>query len=104
MSDIILHNISITELKQAISEVIKVKLKEFMQINAPQERNPEEYMTRHQACNHLKICLTTLHNRTKAGNLKSYRIGRRILYKKSEVNEAVISSRRDRIPIIIKND
>jgi len=45
------------------------------------------FLTRNDICNILHISLPTLWRRTKEGNLKSYKIGRRVLYKKHEVME-----------------
>jgi excisionase family DNA binding protein len=39
----------------------------------------------------LSISLGTLHTATKAGKIKSHRIGRRVLYKPAEVNAAIQS-------------
>jgi len=60
----------------------------------PPETKSEDYLTRKEVCDLLKICSTTLYYRTKAGTLKKYRIGRKVLYKRSEVEAALQSSRK----------
>lgn len=50
---------------------------------------PDSYITRQEAADTLHITLPTLLNWTMAGKVKGYRIGRRVLYKKNEINEAV---------------
>ncbi|MEO8853519.1 MAG: helix-turn-helix domain-containing protein [Ginsengibacter sp.] len=52
---------------------------------------PDNYITRQQAADMLHITLPTLLNWTLDGKIKGYRIGRRVLYKKHEINEAVTS-------------
>ena len=49
----------------------------------------DEYITRQEAANILHITLPTLHQRTLNGSVQGYRTGRRVLYKKSEVEHAV---------------
>jgi excisionase family DNA binding protein len=49
-----------------------------------------QYMSRHEACKALRISIPTLMVLSKDGALKPYKIGgRRILYKKSEVEELI---------------
>lgn len=48
-----------------------------------------ELITRDEVCKLLNFNKTTLHKHTKEGRLKSYGIGNRVLYKRSEVLEAV---------------
>jgi len=78
--------------------------KKFIQPPPLPEPESEEYMTRKQVCDLLKFCLTTLYYRTKAGVLTSYRIGGKVLYKRSEVEAALQSSRKKNPPIIISSD
>ena len=46
---------------------------------------PEKFLTRSEVARLLKITLPTLHDWTKKGLLKAYRIGNRIRYKEAEV-------------------
>jgi excisionase family DNA binding protein len=48
-----------------------------------------EYIKRDEACELLSINLSSLWKHTKSGKLKSYGIGNRVLYKRSEVLDAV---------------
>lgn len=50
----------------------------------------ETYLSRYEVADLLKVCVTTVHNYTKKGYLKPYGIGRRVLYKKSEVENAIV--------------
>jgi len=52
--------------------------------------NPQnEYITRAEAAKILRISLPTLRSWTLSGRLKSYRVGSRVRYKKTEVESAV---------------
>lgn len=52
---------------------------------AVQPQPETQLLTRHEVAKWLSISLPTLHAWTKNGILKSYRIGNKIRYKKSEV-------------------
>ena len=53
------------------------------------EQPVNDLMTRSEVCKMLSITNVTLWKHTKAGKLKSYGIGNRVMYKRSEVLEAV---------------
>ena len=48
-----------------------------------------ELLTREEACDFLSMNKTTLWKHTKSGKLKSYGIGNRVYYKKSELLDSV---------------
>ncbi|MCP9198804.1 helix-turn-helix domain-containing protein [Gramella sp. GC03-9] len=50
----------------------------------------EEYLTRKEVCQMLKIAYSTLYEYTKAGKLKKFGLGRRVYYKRSQIEEALI--------------
>ena len=78
--------ISIEELEGTIRRVITDSLREN-QFSKPS--NPEaDYLTRIETAKLLRVTLPTLADWTKRGILKSYRLGTRIRYKRSEVNES----------------
>lgn len=51
---------------------------------------PEQLLTREQTAKLLSIDLSTLWSWTKAGKLKSYGIGSRVFYKRSQIEDALI--------------
>lgn len=70
----------IHELKLAIIPELKEQLsKEF------QPKEPEEFLTRNEARELLKINLSTLTRWTQKGDLISYVINQRVYYKRSEI-------------------
>lgn len=68
--------------------VIKKAVGEVLQNSLPQQNanNEDSYFTRQQVADYLHLSLTTLDTYTKEGLLTSYKIGHRVLYKKSEIN------------------
>jgi hypothetical protein len=65
------------------SEIDKLKL-DF------QPKHPPEYLTRNQVKEMLDVDLSTIHNWTKRGKLKSYSLGNRVYYKRDEIEQAII--------------
>ena len=63
---------------------LSVVTPEDLQGNTP-HINGENYLTRKELSQLLKVSLVTLHNWQKSGELIPYKIGKRILYKKSDV-------------------
>ena len=81
----ILYSIKLIELLEKIEQIIDKRLSSL----APPREEASEYITRKEVASILKVTLPTLHDWTKLGWLKSYKIGTRVLYKKSEVEAAV---------------
>lgn len=54
-----------------------------------QPKQPTEYMTRNEVRDFLNVDLSTVHNLTKRGKLKSYGLGGRVYYKRAEVEAAI---------------
>ena len=84
MENIILQQITVSELTEIISEAVR---DELSQIEKPE---PEPvFITRKEAAQLLGISLPTLHFWTKDGKIPAFRIGNRVRYKKSEVIESL---------------
>jgi hypothetical protein len=83
-----LHNLAPTDLEDLIRKVVREQVEEFKK-NVPTE-NPDELLTRAEACALLKINITTLHNWTKKGKIIAYGIGNRVYYKRGELMESLI--------------
>jgi excisionase family DNA binding protein len=85
MKQIILYGITLEELLLHIEQLIDAKLN----IKSKQNEKETLYITRKEVAKLLKISLPTLHDYTKMGWLKSYRIGNRVLYKESDVIQSI---------------
>ena len=85
---ILLENICADELRQ----IIKDELKKAFEKNTSAFKNPsEEYLTTTEAARMLKVNKATLHNWRKNNILMPITIGRRVLYRLSDI-EAKMST------------
>ena len=88
MSDVIqLHNLSKEEILNPIKD-LQLQLEEIN--NNFQPKEPEEFLTRAEVAEMLKIDISSVHNWTKKGILIRYGIGHRVYYKRSEVENSLI--------------
>ena len=83
-----LHQTTPEELVNVILLGVKKEIEILKQEFRPKE--PEEYLTRTEVSKMLKIDLSTVHHWTKRGKLKPYGLGRRVYYKRSEIEQALI--------------
>ena len=85
MGQILFTGITVNDLLLQIEQLIDAKIGVL-----PKNENKQSgYLSRKEVAALLKITLQTLHDWTKYGYLKKYKIGSRVLYKKSEVIEAL---------------
>lgn len=77
-SQIFLNGITIEQLVDAIKPLLPPQSNE-------QNCSDDKLLTREEVCKLLNITKTTLWKLTKNGKYKSYGVGNRILYKKSEL-------------------
>ena len=87
-SAIMLHNFSPMDLEELIRKVVNEQLEVFRK-NLSTE-NPEELLSRAEACGLLKVNLTTLWNWTKKRKIIAYGIGNRVYYKRAELMERLV--------------
>jgi hypothetical protein len=77
------------QLQTAIIEGVKTQLEELKKHFSPKE--PTIYVTRNYVANEILHCdLSTVHNLTVRGILIKYGIGGRVMYKRAEVESAII--------------
>ena len=71
---------------------IKNSVAEVLQDKLPQQttEDGDSYLTRQQVAKQLHLSLTTLDTYTKEGLLTSYKIGHRVLYKKSDLDSSLL--------------
>lgn len=55
-----------------------------------QPKHPTQYLTRNEVAKMLHVDLSTVHNWTRKGRIKSYGIGGRVYFKRSEVETAIV--------------
>jgi Helix-turn-helix domain len=76
------------QLQTAIIEGVNSKLEDLKKNFQPKE--PNEFLTRNEVAEMLKIDLSSVHNWTKRQILQSYQIGGRVYYKRNEIENAIV--------------
>lgn len=84
-------NLSFTFPIEQLANAIVDKLRPQLPSKDEQQLTENEFLTRKEASKKLNISLPTLHSYTKKGILKGYKVGVRVLYKKSEVEGSAIA-------------
>lgn len=79
-----------TEIKALINALNELKREVIELRNEKQSSSSKELLTRQEVAKLLKIDLSTLHHWTKSGILIKYGIGKRVYYKQSEVENAIV--------------
>ena len=86
MTDLIFHSTTKEQLADMMREVVQTELANLI----PQSNiSSDELLTRKQVAEMLSISLPTLHEWTKEGTIKAYRIGRAVRYKHDDVQNAL---------------
>ncbi len=86
MNKLILDESTVDDLVRRLS----VNLLEAINQHTPKPYPPEKYLTRKETAKLLQVSLVTLNDWSKKGFIQSYRIGGRIRYKLSEIDEALV--------------
>lgn len=86
MEAIMFTGLTVNDLLYRIEQIIDAKLS-FPSV--PKENQSAGYLSRKEVAKLLRIALPTLHDYTKQGRLKAYKIGSRVLYKEVEVKAAL---------------
>lgn len=86
-----LHNVDPEEFKNEILDGIKEQLESF-KLKIAQEKTPP-YLTRKNVSTLLGVSLVTIHEWSKKGILKPYRIGNRVRFKFNEIEDVLNNSR-----------
>ena len=85
-----LHSISPEQFKSEILEGISKQLKEFSKNFTPKE--PTIWITRKEASELLGVSLVTIHNWTKDNIISAYKIGNRVRFRRSEIENILLNS------------
>lgn len=89
MEQIFLNGINVEQLLEKMGKLLDSKLNN---VATQKTQIQPQYLSRKEVSKLLKISLPTLRERTNAGMLRSYRVGNRVLYKLSEIEEALENS------------
>ena len=86
MSNVILQGVTLQELNQNLLNGIDERIYD---LTKKSKKEPIEYWTRNEMAEKLSISLPTLHDWMNKGILKAYRIGNRVYFKSSEVDQCL---------------
>jgi len=90
MSTIQFIQVTPEQLQDAILKGVKIQLEELKKFYQPKE--PTRYVTRQYVADEMLHCnISTVHNLTSRGILKKYGIGGKVLYVRSQVENAIIN-------------
>jgi hypothetical protein len=93
MGTIQLIQVTPTELADLISESVKAQLKElYQELKESPKTEEAEFISRKETAELFKISLVTVHEWSKLGLIKPYKLGNRTYYKRSELLEKLYSS------------
>ena len=76
------------QLKESIIRGVKIQLEDLKKSFQPKE--PTSYLTRQEVADLIQVDKSTIHNLSIKGVLTKYQIGGRILYKRHEVEAAIV--------------
>lgn len=85
MKKVFLQELSVDEFADNIADLVLMKLGASYKKTA----NPDLYLTSKETAKMLHMSLTTLSKYCKSGLIPSYRIGRNIRFKKSEIDDLI---------------
>jgi excisionase family DNA binding protein len=84
------YEIEPKEFKNEILEGIEKLLGEFSKKFTPKE--PEIWISRKEVSELLGVSMVTIHNWSKDGILKAYKIGNRVRFRRSDIEKTLLSS------------
>lgn len=85
-TNIFLQGLTLDELNLRLLNGIDERIYDLTKIT---KKDPIEYWTREEMAKKLSISLPTLHDWTKKGILKAYRMGNRVYFKSNEVDQCL---------------
>ncbi len=89
MSQIFLEGMTVETLSDIIRQTVKEEISNKEATKHTLEANASGYLTRKQTASRLKVSLVTLTEWVNRSRLKAYKIGGRVLFRESEVEEAL---------------
>lgn len=89
MGQIEINNFNIADLEQAIKNVLHETVVNAVKEQISPNKKILSLFSREEAARTLCISLPTLHEWTKSGIIKAFRIGNRVLYKLEDINDAL---------------
>ena len=87
-----LIDLNFKSFEELFDKVLSKRISEISALKTASETQPEkkaQYLSRKETAAYLKITLPTLNSHTKSGKLTAYLIGRRVLYRADDLEQAL---------------
>jgi len=94
MSTIQLIQVTPAELVTLITESVKAQFQELLTLSTKEQPKENDFLTRKETAQFFKCSLVSIHQWMNDGIIKSYKVGNRTYFKKSELINVVESSNR----------
>lgn len=94
---LILTTLPVDELRGMIAAEVRAAMSEAIErlaVQAPTNHQSNDLLTRRETADYLHVTLVTLYEWERRGILMPMRIGRRVLYRQTEVDRAMVGQRR----------
>ncbi|GAA3553703.1 helix-turn-helix domain-containing protein [Snuella lapsa] len=78
-----INEITFDELADKVADKLLIKIEDYLK--QLHEDQSDVYMTRYETAEFFKVDISTIHNWSKKGKLKSYGFGHRVYYNKKEL-------------------
>lgn len=85
---IILNGLTVDQFLESLTETVRKEVNKALLDNQPKT---QRYYTKKEAAEKLNICLASIHLWTKQGKIKAHKVGSRVLYKESDIEDALIN-------------
>ncbi len=83
----VLYQLEVNELERIITHAIDNAMERFAPIITPTQSTSADLMTREEVCSLLHVTKATLNNWDRAKYLTKVKVGRRVLYHRTDVEE-----------------
>jgi excisionase family DNA binding protein len=89
MTNIVLSSYSLDDLQTLVTNVVKTCLSEWQQKSQPEAPPTEDNLTIDELAAYIGCSRVTIHKRKKEGIFPHYQVGRKVFFRKSEVDKVL---------------
>lgn len=79
-----------SDLKNIFLEALKEHINHQQPVTAKQAHTAVKYFTRKETADQLNVTLPTLNKYVKSGKIKCHKIGRRVLFRNEDIENAIV--------------
>lgn len=94
MDEIRIIDLTSADLLRIVREATTAVLAEQLPALLPKPKQPDDYLTGEEVCDLLRITFVTLRKRRSEGLLTGIRVGRRVLYRRADIERALATPKK----------